>query len=178
MQQRLIFSGLTSTDKYNVWFTKLSELINSNYLTIDQLDFVTNLRSFLTIELFEIGDENIELLDNFIDSLWDIGSSHFEDFELYYIFMELDNSMLFGLWDDYDNTIQALAGPGPYASSDRCGCRTNSSWTCGRIKRIDGSRTSGGIELDWGDCMDIICVGTAWGCGGFWAYRCDGLCSH
>ncbi|TVR85521.1 MAG: hypothetical protein EA411_12695 [Saprospirales bacterium] len=174
VEQIIIFSELASEDRYNVWVSKFNELINSPHLSTAQSDFIVKLRSMIAVEMYEKGEQNLNDLDDLLNHYWSEGLEYFEEYELYFIFMELGNDKLFQIWDDPDSISD---DPPTSNYHNSCSCSVGSSWTCGRITRIEVNLDGFALEVDYGNCVASCEVASSWyGCGGFWLFSCDGIC--
>nr|MBS0037604.1 bacteriocin fulvocin C-related protein [Saprospiraceae bacterium] len=173
VEQRIYFSGLNVTEKRNVWISKFNDLKTSSLLDTNQISYLDYLISVHSIDLYDTASTYHQNFYANFNSFWENGLNYFNEIELYLIFMELSNHLIYQLWSDPESTVGAIFGGGGGTSIKTCDCSGGSRYTCGRITSV----YMAGIEIEYGDCNSVTCADSKYGCGFGWGWGCTGVCS-
>jgi hypothetical protein len=167
--QRNAFATLTQEEKSLVWQTKLNKILSDNQLTTKQASLIEEIKLLLVPDAYVQDKEKNAIIIYQIDEWIRKAEKEFSGVEIYnlvYRIRSLSQAELAAEIERYQQSDLVSNGRVEKAYSNDCDCNLSSRYSCGR--------PTGLWSIEYGQCTGVNCTWSSWGCGGFFAYECNG----
>lgn len=158
--QRVLFNELTAEEKYAVWIHRFDDVIDSNDLSNEQVDYIEVLKASISPATFvKDSDENIIFKTVTLEELYEAGKLVFDEIVVHNLTFNITAGR---------NVLIMYTDPeqdGGGGQLSLCICGIDYAYTCGRYN---------GSYIEYGKCENTNCVKQSWGCGFIMFHECNG----
>lgn len=154
--RKATYNTCTPTEKYNIWVDKKNQVLGLTVWNTTQLSDLNSIFNQLSVNLFTVGTTENTNFKNTFEPAWK--TSALPNFNINTI------TRIVGTLDDIDPNYLNNDQFDEQGGQEDCKCSMGSDWCMPLVGMFE--------------CSDNDpCSKTKSGCGTFWTWACDGLCS-